>query len=364
MARSSRPGKAAPAKKLTKIIVAQNLHESEPQVITSGVAAAVPLESNDHLFGSLGLNHRTVDLSEQGLPTTSFETLGGLKFAESFECISSTALQPAQSDTSKSVELQGQSFETPKSVKEKFQPVDTTQLPGIPGDRILLSAVHRDASAEATLIVGDREFTKSTGYEVVFSPATKSLLKKKLNSALKNLLNFEKGGALSPDYHVYTVKSTKTQELPILFTALVSLGDNVLVIDSPNYETSKTPAKPLDSEIAFDAWLWIPPSVKLDNATTDNIKQLRLILEQDDTLQFETPMLDFLAGKLFDAGEFKPCQPIRLSLMSESQMREDCFYLLSGAPGLERIKEMLRNHSKMLGGSWPSEVHILKVDGR
>ncbi|KAF3172013.1 hypothetical protein TWF225_010410 [Orbilia oligospora] len=112
MARSSRPSKAAPAKKLTKIIVAQNLHESEPQVITSGAAAAVPLESNDHLFDSLGLNHRTVDLSEQGLPTTSFETLGGLKFAESFECISSTALQPAQSDTSKSVELQGQSFET------------------------------------------------------------------------------------------------------------------------------------------------------------------------------------------------------------------------------------------------------------
>ncbi|KAF3307996.1 hypothetical protein TWF173_002018 [Orbilia oligospora] len=302
MARSSRTSsKAVPAEKLTKKIVAQNLHESEPQVITSGAAAAIPLESNDHLFGSLGLNHRTLDHSDQGLPTTSFETLGGLKFAESFECISSTALQPAQSDTSKSIELQGQTLETPKSVKDKLQPVDTTQLPGIPGDRILLSAVHRDASAEATLIADDR---------------------------------------------VHKVR------------------DNVLVIDSLSYETSKTPAKPLNSEMAFDAWLWIPPSVKLDNATTGDIKQLRLIPEQDDTLQFETPMLDFLAGKLFDAREFKPCQPIRLSLMSESQMREDCFYLLSGARGLERIKEMLGNHSKMLGGSWPSEIHILKVDGR
>ncbi|KAF3273865.1 hypothetical protein TWF970_008277 [Orbilia oligospora] len=221
MARSSRTSsKAVPAEKLTKKIVAQNLHESEPQVITSGAAAAIPLESNDHLFGSLGLNHRTLDLSEQGLPTTSFETLGGLKFAESFECISSTALQPAQSDTSKSIELQGQTLETrseneqpniphshsnsrkharrreggsskgllAKSVKDKLQPVDTTQLPGIPGDRILLSAVHRDASAEATLIADDREFTKS------------------------NLLNFEKRGALSSDYHVYIVKSTKIND--------------------------------------------------------------------------------------------------------------------------------------------------------
>ncbi|KAF3191100.1 hypothetical protein TWF788_007284 [Orbilia oligospora] len=348
MSRSSRPSnKAAPAEKLTKKLVAQNLHESEPQAITSGAAAAISLESNNHLFGFPGLNHRTLDLGEQGPPTTSIETLGGLKSAESFECISSTALQPAQSDTSKSVNLQGQSFETPKSVKEKFQPVNTTQLPGIPGGRMLLSKVHRDASAEATLLTDDREFTKS----------------KKLNSASKNLLNFEKGGALSSsDYLVYTVKSTKAHDFPIIFTALGSLGDNVLDIDSPNYETSKTPAKPLDSEIAFDAWLWIPLSVKLDKATTDDIKQLRLILEQDDTLQFETPILDFLVGKLFDAGEFKPYQPIRLSLMSESQMREDCFCLLSGAPGLKRIKEMLRNHSKMLGGKpissrWTEDGH-------
>ncbi|KAK6521849.1 hypothetical protein TWF506_002052 [Arthrobotrys conoides] len=421
MAQSSRSRKKANlARKLTKKPVARNLHESEAHAITSGAAAAISLESNDlYLPEPLETNHDKLVVDEQGPPTKSFETLEGLKSAEGLGYISSTALQPVQSKVFEYIEPQGQLFETcredeqsntphsspnprkqarkrkngrsnkgvpAKSVKEELYPVDTTSLTC---DRVLSSAVHRDASAEAALLSDDREFTKSVsraitkfqqnfptidlplprisqrrGYEVVVSPATKSFVKKKLNSASKNLLNYEKGGALSSDYHVYTVKNTGSHDLPVFFTALGSLEDNVLVIDNPSCETDKMSAGALASEIAFDAWLWIPPSVKPDSATTDDIKQLRLILEQDDVLQLETPMLDFLAGKLFDAGEFKPCQPIRLSLMSESQMREDCFYLLSGAPGLKRIKEMLRNHSKMLGGSWPSEIHILKVNGR
>ncbi|KAK6506663.1 hypothetical protein TWF481_005122 [Arthrobotrys musiformis] len=397
--------------------------ETQTQASASGAAAAISLESNglSDLLESLEINVKPI-LDEQGPPTASFETLGSLKAAgiEQLGGFSSAALLSIQSEVTKSTEPPNQllgphkrdeASNTPhpspeykkhtkrrekrrtkkvapaKSVKEELQAVAITSLAC---DQILSSASHRDASVgDVVLLANDREFTKSVSraitnfqqrfpsmdtplprisqrrdYEVAVSPATKSLLKKRLSPASKNLLNFEKGGALSSDYHIYTVKSAKVHDSPVLYTALGSLRDNVLVIDNLNHDDDKTPAKPLAAEIAFDAWLWIPPSVKPEDATTEDIKQLRLILEQDDSLQSEAAMLDLLAEKLFDAGEFKPCQPIRLALMSESQMREECFYLLSGMPGLERLKEMLRNHSKMLGGCWPSEIHILKVDGR
>ncbi|EPS35073.1 hypothetical protein H072_11485 [Dactylellina haptotyla CBS 200.50] len=201
------------------------------------------------------------------------------------------------------------------------------------------------------------------GYQVMVAPVSKGPLKKRLTAASKNLLNYEKGGALASDYCTYRIETVGIRAFQTMYTAIGSLEDRVIIINSTNIENDSILHKVSAPEIAFDAWLWVPPLVKQD-ATTEDIKQLRLILEQGEELQAEAPILEFLTNKLFDAGEFKPRQPVRLSYMSESQLREECFYLLSSSPGIERIKKMLRNHSKMLGASWPSEIHILKTDGQ
>ncbi|KAK6534987.1 hypothetical protein TWF281_006286 [Arthrobotrys megalospora] len=328
------------------------MDNAKPRSTTSGIAAASSLEPDDPFISeSHGTKHDKLVLNEQGLPTTlaSFETPGGLRAAGQLGGISSTALISDQSEDSKVIdsiiqlsepgmknELSNAPHLSSKSKKRarkrtrgnqkakkaappnfaKGEPQVINTTSPAPCDQILPSAVHgneNESKGETSPLADDREFTRAVGraitnfqqnfptidmplprisqrpsYEVVTFPATKSLLKKKLSPASRNLLNFEKGGALSSDYHVYTVRNTGIKGSPVLYTAIGSLGDNVLVIDNLSHGGDKISKKPLAPEIAFDAWLWIPPSVKPEDATTEDIKQLRLIVEQDDALHART----------------------------------------------------------------------------